>query len=118
MEIKSRLISIIIIMAVLLSIGTVTYRHLEKWGWIDSLYFTTTTLTTIGFGDLHPTTPASKLFTVFFVIVGVSFILFSLTLLADAYFKYGHFRVENKVRYVENKLKEKRRPWRIRRKWG
>ena len=111
MEIHIRLASIIVVLFVLLSIGTVTYQHLEKWSWVDSLYFTTTTLTTIGLGDLHPTTDVSKLFTVVFVLVGVSFVLFSLTLMADAYFKYGHIRFENRVRTVGNKIQERRRPW-------
>ena len=112
MEIHIRLASIIIVLLVLLSVGTVTYRQLEKWSWVDSLYFTTTTLTTIGLGDLHPTSDVSKLFTVVFVLVGVSFVLFSLTLVADAYFKYGHIRFENQVRTMGNRIQEKRRPWR------
>jgi len=43
--------------------------------YIDALYFTVVTLTTIGYGDLHPTTDLSKIFTIFFVFAGVSFIL-------------------------------------------
>ncbi len=107
MEIKIRIASIILVLTFLLSIGTITYRNLEGWSWVDSLYFTTTTLTTIGYGDLYPTKDITKLFTVGFVITGVSFVLFSLTLMADAYFKYGHIRFENKMKDVHRKLEEK-----------
>lgn len=55
----------------LLSGGTVIYHHLEGWGWVDSLYFTTVTTATIGYGDLHPTTSTTRLFTVIFAIVGI-----------------------------------------------
>jgi len=54
--------------------GTVAYRLLEDWGWIDSFYFSVITLTTVGYGDLSPSTPASKLFTIVYVITGISLI--------------------------------------------
>ena len=50
-------------------LGTVVFHLLEKWSWIDSLYFTVITLATVGYGDLTP--PLGKLVTVIFVISGV-----------------------------------------------
>lgn len=61
--------------AAIVATGTTFYTIVEGWPIIDSLYFTVITLTTIGYGDLHPTTDISKIFTVVFVIAGVSFIL-------------------------------------------
>jgi hypothetical protein len=55
--------------------GTVFYTVVEGWRVIDSLYFTVITLTTIGYGDFSPTRDISKIFTIFFVVAGVSFIL-------------------------------------------
>lgn len=57
-----------------LGVGTVVYRLLEDWSWVDSFYFSTVALTTVGFGDLAPSTDASKLFTVFYIFSGVSLI--------------------------------------------
>ena len=57
-----------------LAIGTVVYRILEDWSWVDSFYFSAVALTTVGFGDLSPTTDASKLFTVFYIFSGISLI--------------------------------------------
>ena len=53
-------------------VGTLMYRWMEGWGWVDSLYFSVVTLTTVGYGDLSPTSPGSKLFTVFYIIGGIS----------------------------------------------
>jgi len=39
---------------------------------LDSFYFTVVTLATVGYGDLSPTTPASKIFTVIYIFLGVS----------------------------------------------
>lgn len=55
-------------------LGTVVYHILEDWSWVDSFYFSVVALTTVGFGDLSPTTDASKLFTVFYLLIGVSLI--------------------------------------------
>ena len=68
---------------ILLSIGTVFYHEFEGWGWVDSFYFTSTTLMTIGYGDFHPTGVLSKLFTVFFAFVGIGLVLYTLTVLAS-----------------------------------
>ena len=57
-----------------LGFGTVVYHILEDWGWIDSFYFSAVALTTVGFGDLSPSTDVSKLFTVFYIFSGVSLI--------------------------------------------
>lgn len=57
-----------------LGLGTVVYRIAEDWGWVDAFYFSAVALTTVGFGDLTPSTAFSKLFTVFYIFSGVSLI--------------------------------------------
>jgi hypothetical protein len=58
----------------LIVIGTVVYKLLEDWSWIDSVYFSVIAVTTVGFGDITPSTDASKLFTVVYVLAGISII--------------------------------------------
>jgi hypothetical protein len=60
--------------AVVLVSGVVFYSLAEGWSIADSLYFTVVALTTIGFGDLAPTTTFSRLFTVLYAIIGVGLI--------------------------------------------
>jgi len=60
---------------VILTTGTIFYTIVEDWSVIQALYFTVITLTTIGYGDLHPTTEFSRVFTIFFVLAGVSTLL-------------------------------------------
>ena len=66
---------ILYLVTVVVGSGTVFYRFVEDWGWIDSVYFTVITLTTVGYGDLAPTSGPSKLFTVFLVLVGIGVIV-------------------------------------------
>lgn len=58
-----------------LVLGVFVYRWLEGWSVVDALYFCVITLATIGYGDLTPTTPEAKLFTVFYVINGIGILL-------------------------------------------
>lgn len=51
--------------------GTVFYRFVEDLSWIDSLYFSVITLTTVGYGDFSPDTNAGKVFTMVYVVVGI-----------------------------------------------
>lgn len=57
--------------AFVLAAGTLFYRSVEGWGWLDALYFSVITLTTVGYGDLAPATAAGKAFTIVYVLVGI-----------------------------------------------
>lgn len=59
----------------MLLLGTLAYHWLEGWSFLDSLYFCVISLATIGYGDLTPTTPEAKLFTIFYVINGIGILL-------------------------------------------
>jgi hypothetical protein len=59
---------------VLLSTGTIAYRFMEDWTWVDSFYFSSIAVTTVGFGDLTPTSDVAKIFTVLYIFSGVGII--------------------------------------------
>lgn len=64
-----------------ISAGSVFYHHVEKLAWLDSVYFSVITLTTVGYGDITPHTDPGKIFTIFYVLIGVGIIATSLNLL-------------------------------------
>ncbi len=55
--------------------GTLVYHWLEGWSYLDALYFCVISLATIGYGDLTPTTPLAKAFTIVYVINGIVILL-------------------------------------------
>lgn len=85
---------------VFMSLGTLVYYFIEGWSFIDSLYFSTITITTIGYGDIAPTNPVSKLFTVFFAFSGVTIFLFSMTVITEHYFSKKVLVLEKQVKSV------------------
>jgi hypothetical protein len=66
---------VLIYATIVIALGTIFYHWLEGWDWVDSLYFVVITLTTIGYGDLTPTTTLTKFITVFYGINGVMLLL-------------------------------------------
>ena len=80
--------------AMTVAVGTVAYSLLEGWSLLDSLYFCVVTLATVGFGDLHPTTDAAKLFTVGYIVVGVGIIAGFLSELG----KHRYQKIEGQLR--------------------
>lgn len=93
---ERKIVSIIGLIIIVLFTGTMVYHNLEGWSYVDSLYFSTTTLTTVGYGDLTPTHNISKLFTVVFILVGVGIILASITLIGTHYIEV-HLPARQKV---------------------
>jgi hypothetical protein len=74
--------ALILWMLGLLLIGTLFYHQIEGWSWLDSLYFCVITLSTIGYGDMSPAEPASKIFTMIYVFLGLSIFVSFVNMLA------------------------------------
>lgn len=73
-KLRRQLRGVAITAIIVLSIGAIFYHHVEKLNWLDAFYFCTITLATVGYGDITPHTDLGKLFTIFYVIVGVGII--------------------------------------------
>jgi voltage-gated potassium channel len=58
-------------LVVLGTVGTVGYMLIEGWNVVDAFYMTFITLTTIGFSEVRPLSPAGKFFTVGLATVGI-----------------------------------------------
>lgn len=91
--------SLLLASGIVVLIGTVFYHLVEGWNWLDSLYFSTITLTTIGYGDFSPQTDLGKGFTIVYILVGVGLILAFINTV------YSHFTHERMMEKNERKRK-------------
>ena len=75
-------VSLALLAVVAIVSGTGFYSIVEGFRFVDALYFSVVTLTTVGYGDLAPRTDAGKLFTAAYVLVGVGILLAFVTTVA------------------------------------
>jgi voltage-gated potassium channel len=45
----------------------------ESWGRLDSIYWAFITATTVGYGDIRPTRPLSKILSILIALIGMTF---------------------------------------------
>ncbi len=69
--------------------GVIGYVVIEGWSFIDALYMTIITITTVGYAEVHPLTPAGRVFSIVLIVGGVSGALYVLSAVAG-YIIEGH----------------------------
>ncbi len=79
-----RIILIIIPFVLLLCGGTAGYMLLESMNFVDGLYLTLITITTVGYGDIVPIHTAGRIFTMILVLCGVGYVMYIFSSIAEA----------------------------------
>lgn len=69
----------LIALAVAIMLGTLGFHLVEGWSLIESLYVTVQTVTTVGYGDIPPKTPAGRVFASVFMFLGFGAVAYILT---------------------------------------
>ncbi len=82
---QSQLGAILLSLFGLIFVGTVVFHWLENWTWIESLYFTVVTITTVGYGDITPTTDESRLVAIVYILAGVGLAAAALSTIGKSY---------------------------------
>lgn len=93
MENTKHLITGIIIALCIVLFGTVGYILIESWEFLDALYMTIITISTVGFSEVHHISKAGRLFTIVLVFFGVGFTLYIAAAVVQ-------FMVEGRIRII------------------
>ena len=104
---SSKKISIIFYFLSLVAIGSIGFYVLgeNKWTWIDSIYMTIITLSTVGFGEVQPLNQTGKFWAILVIIFGVTGIGILFRNFKDEFIQFEKFR---RVKMMKNisKLKD------------
>lgn len=61
--------------------GIIGFMLIEHLNWFDAVYLTIATVSTVGFGDIVPTTIPGKIFTAVLIVLGVGTVAYTLSLI-------------------------------------
>ena len=105
--IKSKIDKIALLVILIIAIGILGYMGLSGYNFVDALYMTVITVTTVGFGELQPFSPEEKIFTIFLIltsiiIFGYAVSAFSEYLVSGKLFEhFKHRRVEKQIGHLK-----------------
>lgn len=85
--------------------GAFVYTTMEPWSYRESIYFCFVTLSTVGFGDYLPSSPESKIFTIFYMLFGLGVCMLIIAVLTGLVAE-SHDRVHRHVTSVTKDIEE------------
>ncbi|MBZ0265585.1 potassium channel protein [bacterium] len=99
-----------LLLGIVTMIGTFGYMQIEEWAFFDSLYMTIITLSTVGFGEVRPLTPAGRFLTLFVILSGLTVAAYALGTITT-YIVGGMIitswrrkRMEHKIKRLKNHI--------------
>ena len=84
-----KIIAGVLILFIILVFGSLGYMIIEETNLTDALYMTVISITTVGFAEVIPLSPAGKYFTIFLIFGGVGFFLYIVSLITEAMLEGG-----------------------------
>ncbi len=78
-----RLARVGIALVLLTLYGTVGYAVIEHYQLLDAVFMTIITISTVGYGEIHPLTPRGEIFTITLILLGVIGFLYTLGVIVD-----------------------------------
>src|SRR5579872_1445596 len=78
----------LILLASVVLLGTSGFHVIEGWPWFDSFYMTLTTMTTIGYGEIHPLSHTGRIFNSVFIVISVIAVGFTIAAVSQALLEF------------------------------
>lgn len=98
------MVGLLIVLGITL-LGTIGYRFIEGWSWLDSAYMTIITLATVGFSEVEPLSGTGRVFTISLILMGVVSLGYIANRFTEALFQ-GYFqegiRLRQQRRLIDN----------------
>ena len=80
---RPRIYIAVILLFIVVAIGVIGFRFFSDYSWIDALYMTVITMSTVGFGEVEPLDDNAKLFTVFLISTSVAIFAYSVSVITE-----------------------------------
>jgi len=105
MSILSKLKKPIFLLLIVLTIGVFGYKFISKVSFIDALYQTVITISTVGFAEMHPFNDAEKIFTIFLIITSIGIFGYVISVISE-YIANNKLSDDLKLKKLEKQIKK------------
>jgi len=89
------------------AIGVIGYWLIEGWSFLDAIYMTVITITTVGYSEIHPLSSGGQIFSVFLIVAGVGGAIYAMTGIVQ-YIVEGNIRTTWGRRRMKQKIAQLR----------
>lgn len=100
---KSKIYTALILLLLITCIGVLGYRFLSGYSWINSIYMTVITITTVGFAEVNPLDTKSKIFTIFLILASVVIVGYAIAIITEYILSKNNFE-DIKQRKMQKKI--------------
>lgn len=80
---RTKIYTAIFLLVIILLIGVTGYKMISGYSWVDALYMTVITMTTVGFGEVVPLNDQSKIFTIFLILASIVIVGYALSIITE-----------------------------------
>ncbi|WP_026755228.1 TrkA family potassium uptake protein [Sediminibacter sp. Hel_I_10] len=80
---RVRIYTAVFLLCMLLFIGVLGFKIMSDYSWVDAIYMTVITITTVGFGEVQPLDDQSKIFTIFLILASVVILGYAITVITE-----------------------------------
>lgn len=80
---QSKIAVAVLLLFLVFFLGVLGFRVLYDYTWVDALYMTVITITTVGFGELHPMSPSEKIFTSGFILSSIFIVGYAIKVVSE-----------------------------------
>ena len=84
-------------------VGVLGFKFISDYSWIDAIYMTVITITTVGFGEVQPLDEFSKIFTVFLILTSVIIVGFAISIITEYILSKNNIE-ELKLKRMQKKI--------------
>ncbi|NRD24551.1 potassium channel protein [Winogradskyella litoriviva] len=100
---RSKIYTAIMMLVFLMTIGVFGYRFISDYDWLDAVYMTVITITTVGFAEVNPLDTQSKIFTIFLILASVVIVGYAISIITEYILSRNNFE-DIKQRKMQKKI--------------
>lgn len=105
---RSKITIALTLMLVIFIIGVIGYRLVASYTWVEAIYMTIITVTTVGFSEVRPLDANAQIFTIFLIVCSVFIFGFAISVISEYILSRNSLellkkkKVRNKIKSFEN----------------